>query len=73
MEEIVKKTFESFGKKIRKLRKERNLSVKELSKLTGIREQYLYKIESGKAYGMCTSYVLLFAKSLNVEIKSLFD
>lgn len=47
------KEFKKLGENIKKLRIENNMSVKELSQKTGIRIPYLYKIEQGKAYGVC--------------------
>ena len=46
------------GKQINELREERQITVKELSSKTGVRVEYLMKIEQGKAYG------LLFEKHL---------
>ena len=47
------KEFKKLGENIKQLRIENNMSVKELSQKTGIRIPYLYKIEQGKAYGVC--------------------
>ena len=47
------KEFKKLGENIKQLRIENNMSVKELSQKAGIRIPYLYKIEQGKAYGVC--------------------
>ena len=59
--------FKKFGANIREYREERNLTIQELSKLTKIRMQYLKKIEAGKAYGMTSSYIFIFAKAFNIR------
>ena len=43
------------------------MTIKELSELTRIQTQYLYKIEAGKAYGMSTEYIFIFAKAFNMK------
>ena len=43
------------------------MTIQELSKLTGIRVQYLKKIEAGKAYGMNSNYVFIFAKAFKIK------
>ena len=67
MDEKEKDIFIKFGENIQRFRKERNLTIQELSKLTGKRVQYLKKIEAGKAYGMNTDYVFIFAKAFKIK------
>ena len=67
MNEKEKDIFIKFGKNIQQFRKERNMTIQELSKLTGIRVQYLKKIEAGKAYGMNSNYVFIFAKAFKIK------
>ena len=62
-----KEIFIKFGQNIQQLRKERNMTIQELSKLTGIRTQYLRKIESGKAYGMGAECIFIFADAFNIK------
>ena len=67
MNEKEKEIFIKFGQNIRALREERVITIQELSKLTGIRVQYLKKIEAGKAYGMSSSNILIFAKAFKIK------
>lgn len=67
MVEKMKKVFEKFGQNIKEFRQERNMTIKELSQITGIRIQYLYKIEAGKAYGLSTSHVFIFAEAFKLK------
>lgn len=61
------------GKHIQKLRKERNISLKELSLKTKIRVQYLKKIEEGKAYGMLVDkHLVAIADGLEIKVHELF-
>lgn len=52
MNEKDERLFKTLGKRIRNARKERNITVAQLSQKTGICKSYLYKIENGKAYGV---------------------
>ncbi len=60
------------GQEIKKYREERKLTLKELSKKTGIKEKYLKKIEEGQ-----TDYpldkLLFIADALNLDIYSLLS
>ena len=67
MSEEDKEVFIKFGQNIKKFRRERNMTIKELSELTGIRVQYLYKIEAGKAYGLKTSHIFIFADAFKMK------
>lgn len=48
MNEKEKDIFIKFGENIQQFRKERNMTIQELSKLTGIRVQYLKKLKQEK-------------------------
>ena len=70
----LKQEFILLGKHIRKLREERNLTLKEVSLKTGIRVQYLQKIENGLAYGvLIQKHLLKIAEALQVKLFKLFD
>lgn len=56
------------GKNIQKSRTDRNISIKELSEKTGIREKYIIKIEKGEAIGMTTGHLFKIADALNEKI-----
>ena len=43
---------QKLGKKIKKLRTEKGITLKNMSDNTGICVRYLQKIENGKAYGL---------------------
>lgn len=61
------KLLKIFGSNIKKFRKERKISIKELAELTGFSEAYLKRIEEGKAYGIKTSSIFVFAKAFNLK------
>ena len=62
------------GKNIKKYRKKRGLSLKELSNLTNLDQKYLKNIEEKGVDGNITFYILNnFCDILNIPIKDLFD
>lgn len=63
--------FKQLGTNIKKLREKYNLSLEELSIKTGIRKQYLQKIEDGIAYGFKISHLEKLAIIFNGNIKSI--
>ncbi|MBD5401629.1 helix-turn-helix transcriptional regulator [bacterium] len=65
--EILKK----FGKNIQKIRTNKKISIKELSQMTEIREQYLKKIEKGTAIRVLTKHLFKIASALQVKPKEL--
>lgn len=74
IEKKVKATFKQLGLHIKKLREERGISIKEISDKTGIRKEYLEKIEQGNAYGvMLNTHLVKIAKELKVKLSELFD
>ena len=48
----VQDQLKRFGANITAFRQERGFTIKEFSKVTGIKEEYLKKIEIGKAPGL---------------------
>lgn len=69
----IKNTFKCLGLNIKNLREERNISIKELSKKTGIRKEYLEKIESGKAYRIgINRHLCKIANALEIKLYDLF-
>ena len=62
-EEMLKK----FGENVRKQREKENLTLNDVAKKTKIREQYLQKIENGKATGIRCSHIIIIAHALNIE------
>ena len=67
MDEKEKEVFIKFGQNIKKFREERSMTLQELSKITGVRIQYLKKIEAGKAYGMSCDYIFIFAEAFKIK------
>lgn len=67
MEEKVKKALKNFGKNIKNFREKRNMTIQELSELTGIRTQYLKRIELGTAKRLNASHIFIFAKALKIK------
>ena len=73
MNEKLKQDFISLGLHIKKLREERNLTIKDLAEKTGIRVQYLQKIESGKAYGVeIEKHLYKISKALSINFIEIF-
>lgn len=67
-------TCRKLGNNIQTLREEKQMTIKELSEKTGIRKEYLRKIECGKAYGILfDKHLLKIAIALNTKISNLFD
>ena len=72
--ERVKKDFILLGQHIKKLREDRNLTIKDLAEKTGIRVQYLQKIEAGKAYGVrFEKHLCKISKALFVNFAEIFN
>lgn len=62
------------GESINREREGKQISIKVLSEKTGIRAEYLKKIESGKAYGvLLDKHLLKIAKALNVKMSEMFN
>ena len=59
--------FKKFGENIREFREERNMTIEELSTITGIRTQYLKRIELGTARRLNTSHIFIFAEVFNIK------
>ena len=57
MKKEIKIKFVILGNNIKELREKYNLSLEELSVKSGIRKQYLQKIENGIAYGFKISHL----------------
>lgn len=68
-EEILKK----FGENIREFREDRNMTLKELSIITGIKMQYLKRIELGTAKKLNASHVFIFAEAFNIKPHELVE
>ena len=62
----------NLGKNIEKYRKRNNITIKELSKMSGINEKYLYKIETAQAVGVKLSHAERIANCLNINLLLLF-
>ncbi len=74
IDEKIKQDFLLLGQNIKKLREERNLTIKETSQKTGIRPQYLQKIEAGLAYGvMIEKHLVPLAKVFKIKFYKLFE
>lgn len=67
-------TCRKLGSRIKIKRIQKNISIKEMSKMTGISVEYLKRIEAGNAYGvMMEKHLLKIAKALQVKLSYLFD
>ena len=65
------KLIKILGNNVQKIRISKNISIKEMSEKTGIREKYLKKIEKGEAIGITTSKIFLIADALSVKVSLL--
>ena len=59
--------YRIFGKNIREFREERNMTIEELSIITGIRAQYLKRIELGTAKRLHASHIFIFAEAFKIK------
>ncbi len=66
------KILKIVGQNIQKKRIARNLTIKQLSQKTKIREEYLKKIEKGTAIRMSTKHLFIIAEILNTKASCLF-
>ena len=64
--------IEAFGKRIRQLRTERNLSQEQLVELTGFHRTYIGMVERGER-NISLSNIGVFAKSFGLTISQLFE
>lgn len=62
-EEFLKK----IGENIRNFREERNMTIEELSTITGIRAQYLKRIELGTVKRLSIDHIFIFAEAFNLK------
>ena len=63
---------EEFGKRIRQLRTERNLSQEELAELTGFHRTYIGMVERGER-NISLSNIGVFAKTFELSVSELFE
>lgn len=71
--EKLKQDFILLGLHIKKLREERNLTIKDVALKTGIRVQYLRKIENGTAYGVkIEKHLHKISKALSINFVEIF-
>jgi len=67
-------TCRKLGKNVKKFREEKGMTINELAEKTGLRKEYLKKIEEGKAYGvLLEKHLLKIAKGLNVKLSVLLN
>ena len=67
-------TCKKLGNNIKRFREEKQKTIKELSETTGIRKEYLKKIEDGKAYGVLfEKHLVKIATALNIKMSDLFN
>jgi len=64
--------IEDFGKRIRQLRTERNLSQEQLAELTGFHRTYIGMIERGER-NISLSNIGVFAKTFEISVAELFN
>jgi transcriptional regulator with XRE-family HTH domain len=64
--------IQEFGKRIRQLRTERNLSQEELSFLTGFHRTYIGMVERGER-NLSLSNIGVFAEVFELSLPELFD
>ena len=59
--------FKKFGENIREFREERNMTLEDLSIITGIKAQYLKRIELGTAKRVHASHIFIFAEAFKIK------
>jgi transcriptional regulator with XRE-family HTH domain len=64
--------IEEFGKRIRQLRTQRNLSQEELAELTGFHRTYIGMVERGER-NISLSNIGVFASTFGISISELFE
>ena len=64
--------IEEFGKRIRQLRTERNLSQEQLAELTGFHRTYIGMVERGER-NPSLSNVSVFASAFELSLSELFN
>ena len=64
--------IEEFGKRIRQLRTERNLSQEELAELTGFHRTYIGMVERGEL-NISLSNIGVFARTFEMSVSELFE
>ena len=70
----LKEEFKKLGLHLKSLRESKGLTLNELSEETGIRKEYLMKIEDGNAYGlMLNRHILKIIKVLKISFYEFFD
>lgn len=67
----MKQKLKQLGQNVFKLRTKYNMTLEELSEKTGIRKQYLIKIEKGIAYGFRISHLEKLANAFEWNLKEL--
>ena len=72
--EKIKQDLILLGLHIKKLREARNLTLKDVSLKTGIRVQYLKKIENGTAYRVkIEKHLYKISKALSINFAEMFN
>ena len=64
--------LEIFSENLKKIKKEKGISIKEMAKITGISEQFLKKIDNLSAKRIKLFHLEKLCKTLNPDIKNLF-
>ncbi len=64
--------LKKLGKNITNLRKQQNLSIKELSLKSNISAKYILKIENGEAVRVTPKHIFYLKLALDVSFKDIF-
>ena len=62
-----KRILKIFGRNVRKQRLIKKITIENLAEKTGIRKQYLERIERGEAVGVSMGHLFSIAKALEIE------
>jgi len=74
IDEKIKVQFKKLGLNIQKIRESKGITISELSEKSGLRKEYLLKIEQGNAYGIqIEKHLVKIAKGLNTTLSQLFE
>jgi len=71
-ENVNQEFFETFGRRVRSLRKEKGVTMEELSEKTGILLRQISRIEKGRVNTTINS-ARAIAKVLEIEVSQMFE
>ena len=65
--------LKKFGKNIKQFREKNNLTIKELSRMVNINENYINMVENGTVPDIPIYYAILFARAFKIKLYELCE